>query len=273
MQLNAEKTAAIELADQAADIALEVYNREFLWEEKGDDRGPVTEADRKVNEFLVNQLKERFPDDTVVGEESKKSVNLNAERLWIIDPIDGTKDFLRKNGEWSIMIGLTIGGHAVLGLVYQPTEDKLYVGVDKQGTTLRHKGEWSEIHVNDSDDPEAGKLVRSRSHPDSRIDTFRDNLGIGGEYRHGSVGCKLAQISEQRADLYLNLSGKCHMWDTCGPEVVIREAGGDLLTFDGERIDYSGSETQVTAPFFATTAALKPKVLAELARLRGGWGI
>lgn len=273
MSLDTEKTVAIELADRAAEIALEVYNRQFVWEEKSNNRGPVTEADRKINEFLVSNLSERFPDDTVVGEESKKAVDMNADRLWIIDPIDGTKDFLRKNGEWSIMIGLTIGGRAVLGLVYQPTEDKLYIGVDGCGTQVRTNGEWSSLSVRDSDNAGSATLVRSRSHPDERIDLIRDNLGIGNEYRHGSVGCKLAQISEKRADLYLNLSGKCGMWDTCGPEVVIREAGGDLLTFDGEPIDYSGSNTQVTEAFFATTNALKPKVLAELARLRGGWGI
>ena len=256
-----ELQTALELIQRAGAIAMEVYRRDFAWQDKSDDRGPVTEADRRVNEFLVDALRRAFPGDAVVGEESVDAVDLNAERLWIIDPVDGTKDFLRKNDEWSIMIGLSVGGEAVVGAVAQTPLDRIYVGSPDDGAWLLHGGTKTRLAVSTDADPRAATIVNSRSHPDPTIDGIRDRLGISREYRHGSVGCKLAHISERRADLYVNLSGKCHLWDVCGPEALIRAAGGVVTDLNGARIPYSGSDTQVHQAFLATTPALLPAVL------------
>lgn len=263
-----ELETATRLAREASRIALEVYNRDFTWTNKADDAGPVTEADKRVNAFLVEALSEAFPDDEVIGEESvAQGIDLNASRLWIIDPIDGTKDFLRKNGEWSIMIGLAVDGRSEVGVVYQAEGDRLYAGAKGIGATVSVGGGAPQpLKVSESTDATQATLVNSRSHPDPTIDKVRDALGITNEYKHGSVGCKLAHISEGRADLYMNLSGKCHMWDTCGPEALIRAAGGVLLTLDGEELRYGGTDTQVHAPFFASTSALADAVIAASKR-------
>ncbi len=268
MQYNEEVSLAIELARQAGEIAIEIHDREYDVALKSGDRGPVTEADRRINEFLVQRVSQAFPDDTVLGEETKAAVDLNADRLWIIDPIDGTKDFLKKNGEWSIMIGFTVGGSAKVGVVYQPSVGKLYSAVEGQGAWVERAGVSRRLHVSRDADSRHATIVNSRSHPDDRIDRIQQRLGVRVGYRHGSVGCKLAHIAEARADMYFNLSGRCGMWDTCGPEVIIREAGGDLTDLDGHPLHYGGESTLVDVPFVATTDALKPAVLAAWAELR-----
>lgn len=260
MNLEAERDLAIRLAYAAGEIALEVYGREFTPSEKA-DKSPVTEADQRINDFLVEQLSAAFPNDLVVGEESDLGESVDAERAWFVDPIDGTKDFIKKNGEWSVMIGLAVQGVASLGVVFEPAFGRLYHAVAGGGAFERRDGTDTAMHVNTETDPAKATVVMSRSHPDPRITKVVEALHIANHYAHGSVGCKLADIAEGRADMYFNFSGRCSMWDTCGPEVIIREAGGDMVGFDGERIVYGGDSALVRQPFVAVANAWMHPVL------------
>lgn len=260
MHLLAERDLALQLAERAGAIALEIYQRPFTAEEKA-DKSPVTEADRRINAFLVAAIQQAFPDDLVIGEESAAATSLDAPRVWFVDPIDGTSDFVKKNGEWSVMIGLAIDGSAALGVVAEPTRDRVLWAVAGQGAWLRDADSERQLRVRDDAEPETATVVNSRSHPDARIERVVERLRVANTYAHGSVGCKLAHIAEGRADMYFNFSGKCSMWDTCGPEVIIREAGGDLVGFDGAPIRYAGHSTDVPQPFVATTDVWKARVL------------
>lgn len=259
-----EMRIAIELAREASAIAMEIYGRDFDYEEKSDDGGPVTEADLRINEFLTTRLSEAFPDDAVIGEESDLSkIQSNVHRRWIIDPIDGTKDFLLKNGEFSVMIGLAVDGRAELGVVAEPAYDRVYCGAPGMGAFVLDKdNRQTELYVDISMPLEKATLVNSRNHPDPTIDKIRDALGITNEYQHGSVGCKIARIADGSADLYVNLSGRCHWWDVCGPEAIMRQAAGVLLTIDGKELRYEGTDTLVRESFFAANAAIKDAVIA-----------
>lgn len=258
-----ELEVAIDLARQAAVIAMEIYARDFSHTEKANDAGPVTEADLRINEFLVDALRQAFPDDAVIGEESpQEELASSARRRWIIDPIDGTKDFLQKNGEFSVMIGLAVEGRAELGVVAVPAHGQIYAGATGHGAfMLNAEGEKTTLAVNAAIAAKDATIVNSRNHPDATIDFVRDALGITNEYRHGSVGCKVAHISDGRADLYMNLSGKCHWWDVCGPEAIVREAGGVVLTLDGQELRYLGDSTRVAQPFFASNRAIVEDVI------------
>ena len=266
-----ELETTLGLMDHAGRVALEVHNREFTVEQKK-NRDPVTEADKALNTYLVGALRDAFPNDLVVGEESGHTAGVDAERAWFVDPIDGTSDFIKKNGEWSIMVGLVVDGRAKLGVVAQPVTGDLYWAVAGGGAWHRMGISKRQLRVSDEADTALATVVNSRSHPDPRIQAVLERLGITRQYEHGSVGCKLAQISEKRADLYFNFSGKCHMWDTCGPEVIIREAGGVLVDFDGQPIAYRGDTTRVTMPFVATTQRLAPRVLDTLRAMRDQLG-
>lgn len=263
-----ELDIAIELARQSAEIAMEIYARDFSFSQKENDAGPVTEADLRINEFLVNALREAFPEDAVIGEESPaEELASSARRRWIIDPIDGTKDFLQKNGEFSVMIGLAVDGRAELGVVAVPAHQQIYAGAPGHGAfMIAADGTRTPLQVNTKIAPKDATIVNSRNHPDATIDYIRDAIGITKEYRHGSVGCKVAHISDGRADLYVNLSGKCHWWDVCGPEAIVREAGGVVLSIDGKELRYQGDSTQVTEAFFASNSAIHEAVIKAAAQ-------
>lgn len=265
--LETELRAALHLAEEAASIALEVYQADFAVHEKAGPRDLVTEADRRINAFLCERLKDAFPDDLIVGEESGFSGPIDASRAWFVDPVDGTSDFVQRNGEWSIMIGLALDARARLGVVVQPATGDTYYAVHGEGAFHRVGSGRRQLRVSDLAEPHAATMVNSRNHPDPRATALEAQLGITRSFQHGSIGCKLARIAEQRADLYVNFSGKCHMWDLCGPEVILREAGGAVVDPHGQPIRYAGETTRVTSSFLATTSRLLPHVLAGVRAL------
>ena len=136
VDLSAEMDFAARLAREAATIVNTFYVGSSEVRYKSGDE-PVTEADRSANQHIIARIRARYPDDGLLSEESKDDLSrLNKERVWIVDPMDGTKEFIARNGEFSVMIGLAIAGRPVLGVVMQPTSDLLYVGAPGQGAYL-----------------------------------------------------------------------------------------------------------------------------------------
>jgi 3'(2'), 5'-bisphosphate nucleotidase len=141
--LERELEEAVRMAYWAGRILLSLYHEDVEVEHKNvRQTDPVTEADKQANEYLVGELRRVFPDDGVVAEETAdRSDALDKDRCWYVDPLDGTKEFLSKNGEFAVMLGLAIGGEAKLGVLYQPELDKMYRGVVGQGASLEQQGE------------------------------------------------------------------------------------------------------------------------------------
>jgi 3'(2'), 5'-bisphosphate nucleotidase len=259
-----EVGVAIRLAREGGSLAQAIAARGFAVERKSANE-LVTEADRAVNEWIVSGLREAFPLDAIVAEETPDN-GQRAARTWYVDPIDGTADFVKRNGEWCVMLGLAVEGYAVVGVVYQPHTDELYAAVSGGGAWRHHGGEVAPV-VSRGHREEGWVLIESRSHPDAVASRLGDTLRVSGRFAHGSLGCKLARIAEGRADIYANGSGRCHQWDTCAGEVVLRESGGDLRTATGQRIQYGGRDSRIAVPFIAATTAAWPaidKVLHEL---------
>jgi 3'(2'), 5'-bisphosphate nucleotidase len=259
--LERELSAAGELARQAGRILMEIYAHDFAVRYKGKN-DPVTEADQLANNYLVSELRRLFPDDGIVAEESPdQSDALSKSRCWFVDPLDGTKEFIAKNGEFSVMLGLSIEGQSVLGAVYQPALDKLYLGVLGQGARLEHVGRSRSLSVSDKRDPSTLKLVVSRSHRPSSIEQIMQRLGTQQEMPSGSVGVKVGLIAEQLADLYVHVSDKSSLWDACGPEAILHAAGGRFVHVDGTPISYRSAQMQNTKGILATNQASYAAVL------------
>lgn len=238
----AEIEAATELARGAGRILMDIYAKDFAVAYKGKN-DPVTEADKLANAYLVEQLRKRFPDDGVVAEETEdRSDALKAGRCWYVDPVDGTKEFIAKNGEFSVMIGLAVDGAARAGVVFQPSKDKLYRGVVGGGAYLEQEGTTRELRVSDKADPATLKLAVSRSHRPESIEQLMERLGAREEMPSGSVGLKVGLIAEQVADLYVHISDRSSAWDACGPEAVLRGAGGRFADCGGQPFVYGGAE-------------------------------
>jgi 3'(2'), 5'-bisphosphate nucleotidase len=259
--LKREVTEAIRIARGAGEILMEVYATDFsvAYKAKSD---PVTEADTRANAYIVDELRKSFPNDGIVAEESDdQSDALGASRCWYVDPVDGTKEFVARNGEFSVMLGLAIDGEARVGVVFQPVTDKLYAGVVGHGATLEQRGDRRWIRVSETSDPSQLRLVVSRSHRNRAVGRVVDELGITNEAQIGSVGLKAGLIAERAADLYVHISDKSSAWDACGPEAVLRAAGGRFTDLAGEPYHYGGTDMRNRSGILACNAAAYDAVL------------
>jgi len=263
--LTRELNEATRIAREAGKILMGIYATEFGVAYKG-ATDPVTDADTAANAFIVAELEKLFPLDGIVAEETAdRSGAVGKSRCWYVDPLDGTKEFIAKNGEFSVMIGLAIEGRAELGVVFQAAHDKLYAGVVGAGATLTRGGESRSLHVSEIADPKDLKLVVSRSHRDKATDALVTRLGITDERPSGSVGIKVGLIAEREADLYIHPSNKSSRWDACAPDAILRAAGGVFLDLAGEPYRYDAIQIPNERGIFACNAACAPKVL-EAAR-------
>ncbi len=248
MTYDAELAFARTVAAEAMAVAMEVYDaagRDAAGldvEQKDAGAGPVTEADRRVNDLLVQRISERFPDDGMLAEESEDDGRrMKTGRFWCIDPVDGTKEFIKRNGEFSIMIGLVdrAVGHPVVGVVCEPVAGRFLYAAKGHGAWVQGAGAQPErLAVSARSRGPELRFIVSRSHPDAQTLTVRDELGVESMTPCGSVGLKCGRISEDKADAYLNFGCRTSFWDTCGPEAILYEAGGILTRLDGTRIDY-----------------------------------
>ncbi len=257
-----ERRVAEAAARAAGAAALEFYGTEVS-RTKADD-SPVTAADHAANGAILQQLREAFPGDAILSEESRDTLDrLDAERVWIVDPLDGTKEFLAQNGEFSIMIGLVVGSESVLGVVYLPDGDVLYSAYAGEGAWVERDGtrrrlEVARCHRNGL------RLVGSRSHPDPLLVEMQEALGVTDVEPCGSVGVKCSRIAEARRDLYIHPVPYLKEWDTCAPEVLLREAGGSVTDCLGEPLEYNKRDPHQPHGIVACGAGCVDDVLAVI---------
>lgn len=238
MTLKTELARAIELARIAGTEVLRMQRGELQVEMKPGDE-PVTAADRRASELIVEGLAASFPADPVISEELTPAPGaLGSPRFWLVDPIDGTKDFIRGEDGYAVMIGLVCDGVPTLGVVYQPVGDRLFYGTP-EGAFLSHEGQTTRLAVSSIADPGEVRLVASKSHRSADIDRVKQQLGIANELNIGSVGLKLCVIAAGARDLYINPAAKTKAWDTCAPEAILVPAGGRLSDLFGAPIDYT----------------------------------
>jgi 3'(2'), 5'-bisphosphate nucleotidase len=255
-----ELQSAKDLAIRAGAILLKHYAKTTLVEWKGKN-DPVTEADREVSRFLVDELRSRFPNDAILCEEEKDDLaRLTASRVWILDPMDGTKEFIAQRGEFAVMLGLAVDGEARLGVVYQPTEDKLYYGGAGLGAFITQHGATKALQVSPETDFSRTTMAVSRSHLGATTEAIRTRLGIDQTIRTGSLGVKIGLLCEGRAQVYVQGRGTS-LWDTCGPEAILHEAGGRLTDSRGIPIRYNVAEVRNLYGVIATNGVLHEKVI------------
>ncbi|MEO7092003.1 MAG: 3'(2'),5'-bisphosphate nucleotidase CysQ [Polyangiales bacterium] len=282
MTLAREIEVAVGAARRAATAIMDIYATEFRvsFKDAGHD-DPVTAADREANAIIVDALKAAFPDDAIVAEESPIPHDFQrARRCWFVDPLDGTKEFVARNGEFCVMIGLAIEGRASLGVLAVPAlappsggePGFVLVGdVTARQAYLLHGDDAvpRNAAVSTKTDPASITIVVSRSRRSPRIDAFFARLGGPSELPCGSVGVKVAQLVLGRADAYLHPpSARAHEgpkhWDTCAPEAVVLAAGGAFTNIDGAAIDYASSDVVHDSGLVVSNGLLHPALLAAV---------
>lgn len=273
-----ELETAVRLAREAGDVILEFYEKGFAVEEKRTKDNltePVTEADRAASELIVAGLEKVFPTDGILSEEADDVIEkrLSRQRVWIIDPIDGTKGFVEKAGDFAVQIGLAEAGVPVVGVVFQPLTDVLYFAVKNEGAfVVEQKGEPQRLQVSAEADFSQMTIAASRSHHSAKMSRLVEDFGFAEEIRHGSVGLKIGLLARQKADSYIHLSPRTKFWDTCAPQIILEEAGGILTDLFGEKITYNTEETQNLNGVLASNAAAHQKTLLRLKPLLTEFG-
>jgi 3'(2'), 5'-bisphosphate nucleotidase len=254
--LQDELRGACDIAQEAGRLILAVYATDFGHQEKAAGAGPVTEADSRANDYIVQQLREAFPADGIIAEESKDNSDARRfKRCWYVDPLDGTKEFIARNGEFAVHIGLAIEGEARLGVVYKPVDRKLYAGVVDGGSTLEVDGQSRDLHVSSTSEVSSLRLLVSRSYKSRGTELVREKLGIHHLIECGSVGVKCGLLAEGAADVYLHMSPKSSRWDSCAPEALLRGAGGRFTDLWGAAYRYDGAELTNLRGILACNAA------------------
>jgi 3'(2'), 5'-bisphosphate nucleotidase len=216
--------------------------------------GPVSAADLAVNEWLLEGLSGAFPDAgwTLLSEETAKEQltegePLPAEWLWILDPLDGTKDFLQGTGEYAVHLALVRGNRPVLGVVLLPEADELWLGLVGDDAWCEDRGGTrSPVRFSERTELSDLLLVASRSHRDDRLEKLIGELQLGGSKAVGSVGCKVATILRGETDLYISLSGRSAPkdWDMAAPEAVLLAAGGRFTHADLGDLTYNTGDVR-----------------------------
>lgn len=252
------------LARQAGNTVMDVYATDFAVAYKGAN-DPVTEADQRANDLIVQSLQEAFPHDLVVAEESPRpDVTQPATRVWYVDPLDGTKEFIAKNGEFSVMIGLAVNGRAHLGVVYRPQGDVLYAGAVGMGAWMEHEETRTPLVVHERDPGKPMTLTVSRSHRHPLLGKISQALGVGKEISLGSIGLKIGLIARGEADAYMEPGPYTKLWDTCGPEAILRAAGGQLTNILGQSLVYGLTPLNNTHGLLATNGFCHARVVQAL---------
>ena len=280
--LEKELETAVTLARIAGARILEFYALEIIVEEKlGADNliEPVTIADKTASRIICDGLLDAFPNDAILSEEETDNAEnrLTGKRVWMIDPIDGTWGFIKKDGDFGIQIGLTENGEAILGIVFLPVHGKLYFAVKNAGAFLiENADEPQPLRVSDKTNFAEMNLASSRNHRSPRMHQIIKNFGIKREVQRGSVGLKVGLIAEQIADLYIHLSPRTKFWDTCAPQIILEEAGGRMTDVFGSPLRYDLRDVQNHNGILASCGGaahekavlnLKP-LLNEFGRLR-----
>ncbi len=273
---DSELSVALVLAREAGAAIMSLYEGPLQIEQKSDsyDREPVTQADTVANELIVKGLAQAFPEDGILAEESiDTSRRLGKRRVWMVDPLDGTNGFIDGNGDFAVQIGLAEEGEPVLGVVYQPVTGVLYRAVRGGGTWIeRPEFEPEPAGVSDLTDPHAMRLAASRSHRSPRMDKVVRALGVKQEVNRGSVGVKVGLIVERQCDLYVHLSPRTKQWDTCAPEIILREARGEMTDLFGSPLLYNTREVQNRNGLVASNGVAHEQILKMLASLLNQFG-
>ena len=271
-----ELFVALELAREAGAAILDLYEGPLDIEQKAsaDDREPVTQADKLANEIIVARLRQEFPDDGILAEESTDtSHRLDKARVWMVDPLDGTTGFIEGNGDFAVQIGLAENTQCVLGVVYQPLTGILYRAVRGGGTFVeRPDFEPQQSRVSDHREISTMRLAASRSHPSPRMDKVLQAFGLTEKVLRGSVGIKVGLIVEQQCDLYVHLSPRTKQWDTCAPEVILHEAGGRITDIFGRPLRYNHADVQNRNGIVASNGVSHGRIVELLQPLLAQFG-
>jgi len=251
----------------AIDAARQAGTRVLKLRESGrwEGRTKADIGDQAADGLLQGLIQGRYPDDGILSEETADSAErLAKRRSWIVDPLDGTREYSQDRHDWAVHVALTIGGTCAIGAVALPSLDVVLWGVTTEGDVRSGiEGDGAELVNGELDRPEAPRVVQSRSHTPEWMERFVEEVGAAETLPTGSVGFKVSRLLLGEADVYVHKVG-LKEWDTCAPETIARALGWTVCKLRGDEHSYN-REDPVNHELVVCRPAWRERVLAALA--------
>jgi 3'(2'), 5'-bisphosphate nucleotidase len=243
-----------DLARQAGRAILEVYGTNFEVSRK-EDASPLTLADKRSHRIIADSLRARYPDIPVVSEEGRDvqfEARRNWDRFWLVDPLDGTKEFVKRNGEFTVNIALVEDRTPVVGIIHIPVPDQLFMADVREGFCweVTQNGR-KRLKVGQIDPNAPVRIVRSRSHPAPRLEEFLSLIPSHLIINRGSA-LKFCAVAAGEADFYPRF-GPTWEWDTAAGQAIVTAAGGLMVDFSGKPFVYN-KENLLNGPFIVSSS-------------------
>ena len=249
-----------EIAEAAGREVMDVYAQDFsVWQKE--DASPLTQADLRADAVIRQGLESAFAGVFILSEESRSSEAQFADSFFLVDPLDGTKEFLKRNGEFTVNIAWVYKGHAVAGVVLAPALGELYFAAQGLDAWKRDASGTKPLRVAQFDGSGPLRVVGSRSHGANNMEAWLARLTWAHSLQTCGSSLKFCRIAEGRADIYPRL-GPTSQWDTAAAQCVLEMAGGAVTSLDGRPLVY-GLDLPTLNPEFVATGSLRSEALRE----------
>ena len=259
-----ELDIAIKAAQEAGNAILEIYKGEFEEFTKKDD-SPITEADLKSNE-IIKEILAQTEHKILSEEDTDDQSRLSEDIIWIVDPLDGTSDFIDKTGEFTVMIALVKNKKPILGVIGWPTEKTVFAAQEGKGAFRYSNDEWKKISVTTTTELPKCRTVGSRHHLSDKEKLFIKQLGIEDFTSIGS-SLKVGKIASGEAEAYITTTNKMKEWDSAASNCIISEAGGKMTDMSGNEISYNNKEVHHQNGILVTNGIIHQTIVDEFKKL------
>ena len=259
-----ELDIAIKAAQEASSVILEIYQKDYNTYTKTDN-SPVTDADLKSNE-IINKILSNTKYSILSEEDVDDQSRLSKDMIWIVDPLDGTSDFIDKTGEFTVMIALIQNKKPILGVIAWPTEKILFVAQKNCGAFRYSDNKWDKISVTKIDELPKCRTVGSRHHLSEKEKEFIKKVGIEDFTSIGS-SLKVGKISSGQAEAYITTTNKMKEWDTAASYCIVSEAGGKMTDMLGNDLTYNNKNVHHQNGILVTNGLIHDKIVEEFKKL------
>jgi len=259
-----ELDIAIKAAQEAGNTILEIYQKDFKTFTKTDN-SPVTDADLQSNK-IIKEILSITKHSILSEEDTDDQSRLLKNMIWIIDPLDGTSDFIDKTGEFTVMIALVQNHKPILGVIAWPTEKTLFVAQKNCGAFRYSNNKWNKISVTKIDKLPKCRTVGSRHHLSNKEKEFIKKMGVEDFSSIGS-SLKVGKISSGEAEAYITTTNKMKEWDTAASHCIISEAGGKMTDMLGNELTYNNKNVYHQNGILVTNGLIHEKIIKEFKKL------
>lgn len=267
IQPSPEMQRVINIAEQAASIVGSYFRKQLTVTTKNNDEfNYLTQADLESNKYILIELRTAFPDDKFLLEETDERPSSYEGRVWMVDPLDGTKEFINGGDNFAVMIGLCIDGKPTLGCVVRPITQEIYWAEKGMGAFKRSNGGDDELlRVNSISDISQARAIVSVAHGELRpAEQLLANLPVMSTIPGASLGLRASDIAEQKAEFFVNTNMRACKWDSCAPQIILEEAGGKITDIFGKPLDYLQSDHHWKNSFMGSNGVLHDKIVKQI---------